>query len=265
LTTGPTNDEPSESGDVGQPGALRRRIASPATGWALWGAIAIALAALVAWAASDVLFGQTVVAQKAQLYGLMHPAATVTPPRQLGYRVALLWGLTGVGAITLFGIFVALFVGAARHRSLRSWFAYTLLVAAWLMLLVAWPEIAWQGQRLRSWSRLGQFDALAGSLRDDWPVDDGNRLTLGSYMAYPKGKPRALLTLKSGSTPAISAVERTDDGALRFELRGAEPGTWLEWQPAESVPHDFTGGLDQEYRVQRYSPLGHGWYLVRYQ
>lgn len=211
------------------------------------------------------MFGQAVVAQKGQLFALTHAQVPVAPPRQLGYRVALLWGLTGVGVVTLLGIFALLFAGPASHRSLRSWFALTLLVAAWLSFCVAWPEVAWQSQRLSSWSRLGQFDSLATSLRDDWPVDDGNRLALGSFMAYPKGDPRSLMVLKTGSTPPISAVERTDDGALRFELRGAEPGTWLEWQPANTVPHDFTGGLDQEYRVQRYSPLGHGWYLVRYQ
>lgn len=265
MTTEPTTDESSESGGVGLRSSIRRCIASPATGRTLWAASLIALVALVAWAASDVLFGQAVVAQKAQLYGLTHPAAAVTPPRQLGFRVPLLWGLAGVGAVTLIGIFAMLFAGATPHRSLRSWFALTLLVAAWLSFYMAWPEIAWQGQRLSSWSQLGQFDVLAASLRDDWPVEDGDRLDIGSYMVYPKGKPRALLTLKSGPEPPISAVERTDDGALRFELRDAIPGTWLEWQPAESAPHDFTGGLDQKYRLRRHSPLGRGWYLVRYQ
>lgn len=264
MTTEHATDELGESGGVGRRPTIRQCIASPATGWTLWGASLIALAVLVAWAASDVLFGPAVIAQQAQLYALTHPAATVTPPRQLGNRVALLWGLTAVGAVSLAGIFVMLFAGAITHRRVRSWFAYTLLVAAWLAFCVAWPEVAWQSQRLSSWSRLGTFDALANSLRADWPVDDGNRLSLGSYMAYPKGDPRSLMVLKSGSTP-ILAVERTDDGALRFELRDAEPGTWVEWQSAKSVPHDFTGGLEQEYRVQRYSPLGRGWYLVRYQ
>ncbi len=211
------------------------------------------------------MFGQAVVAQKAQLYALTHATLPIAPPRQLGYRVALLWGLSGVAASTLLGIFTLLFAGLSSHRSLRSWFALTLLVAAWLSVCVAWPEVAWQGQRLQTWSRLGEFESLAASLRDDWPAEDGNRAGLGSFMAYPKGKPHTLMLLTADSTPPVSAVERTDDGALRFELRDAESGTWLEWQPTESVPHDFTGGLEQEYRVRRYSPLGRGWYLVRYQ
>lgn len=263
MTTEHATDELGESGGVGRRQTIRQWIASPATGWTLWAASLIALAVLVAWAASDILFGQAVIAQKAQLYELTH--APVAPPRQLGYRVALLWVLTGTGIVTLIGIGVMLFAGAVTHRRLRSWFEFTLLVAAWLSFCVAWPEVAWQAQRLRSWSRLGQFDALTTSLRDDWPADDGNRLALGSFMAYPKGDPRSLIVLKSGSTPPVSAVERTHDGVLRFELRGVVPGTWLEWQPADSVPHDFIGGLEQEYRVQRFSPLGRGWYLVRYQ
>ena len=237
---------------------------SPGTGWALWGASIAVLAVLVAWILWDVKFHETVIAQQAKLHALTHAGAPAAPPRQLGYRVALLWALTGAGAATFAGISVTLIVGAATHRRLRSWFAFTLLVAAWLTVVVAWPEIAWQGQRLRSWSRLSQFESVAASLRDNWPVDDGQRPGLGPFMAYPKGNPRTLMLLRSNPTTPISAVERADDGALSFELRGAVPGTWLEWHPANSIPRDFTGGLENEYRVQRSSPLGCGWYLVRY-
>ncbi len=83
-------------------------------------------------------------------------------------------------------------------------------------------------------------------------------------MAYPQGRPRMLLMLTSDSSPAVSAVELADDGALGFELSGDESGTWLEWHPVGSTPQAFTGGLESEYDFGRAAPLGRGWYLVRY-
>ena len=140
-----------------------------------------------------------------------------------------------------------------------------MLVAGWLTLLVAWPEFAWQGQRLRMRANLSEFDAIAAALRDDWPKTDGERAGLGSFMAYPQGKPRMLMMLKSETTPAVAAVERADDGTLGFDLRGDESNTWLEWHPDGSKPRDFVGGLEGQYDFGRAAPLGRGWYLVRYQ
>ena len=148
-------------------------------------------------------------------------------------RRALVGRSPALARSPLIGICVTLMVGAATHRGLRSWFAITLLVAAWLTVCVAWPEIAWQGRRFGAWCQLNEFEAIAASLRDNWPTNDGERAGLGSFMAYPKGRPRTLMLLKSKSSVPISAVERNDDGTLSFELRSAEPGTWLEWHPAE--------------------------------
>jgi hypothetical protein len=83
-------------------------------------------------------------------------------------------------------------------------------------------------------------------------------------MAYPQGKPRMLMMLKSETSPAVSAVERADDGTLGFELRGDQSGAWLEWHPAGSTPRAFVSGLESKYDFRRAAPLGRGWYLVRY-
>lgn len=269
MTTPFTTDDLRESGGVGRWAAVRRRIGSPAAGWVLWGANVAVMVMLCVWVLSDVKFHETVIAQMAQLHAITHAGSRAAPIRQLGYRVELLWMLAGAGTVTLIGVIATLFAGAAAHRSLRSWFAFTLLIAAWLTMYTAWPEIAWQGQRLRLWCQLSRFESVAASLRDNWPTRDGERVKFGSFMAYPKGNPHTLIVLKSASTPPIltppiSAVERTNEGGLNFELRGALPGTWLEWHPANSPPHDFTGGLENEYHVQRSSTLGGGWYLVRY-
>jgi len=133
-----------------------------------------------------------------------------------------------------------------------------------MTLLVGWREIAWLGQRIRLGSLVAQFDPIAESLREDWPTSDGERDDLGSFMAYPQGNPRMLMMLVSKTDPQISAIERADDGSLGFEIRGEQPGTWLEWHPAGSQPVAFVGGLEDDHNLRRISPLGDGWYQVRY-
>lgn len=164
-------------------------------------------------------------------------------------------------------IILTLFAGAEQHRRLRAWFAFTLLVAGWLTLFVAWREFAWQGQRMRLWTQLDEYEPVAASLNEKWPSGDGELPNVGAFMAYPQGKPRTLLVLaQSESQPgtSFSAVERDDDGSLKFELAGDETGSWLEWHPAGSTPDNFTGGLENTYTRGRSAPLGNGWYLVRY-
>lgn len=232
-------------------------------GRAMWIANLVALGVMTAWIVLDAKFPATAHVQKGQMHALAGYTITERWP-QLGPRVAMLWIVLIVGVISTIGIFITLFVGAARYRGLRSWLAFTFLIAAWLTLLVAGREFAWQGQRLRLRLSLSEFDAIAASLRDDWPATDGERAGLGTFMAYPQGQPRMLMMLTSETDPPIAAVERSDDGALGFELRGDELGAWLEWHPAGSTPRAFTGGLESEYDFGRAAPLGRGWYLVRY-
>jgi hypothetical protein len=72
------------------------------------------------------------------------------------------------------------------------------------------------------------------------------------------------MMLVSKTDPQVSAIERADDGSLGFEIRGEQPGTWLEWHPPGSQPATFVGGLDDDHDLNRVSPLGDGWYQVRY-
>jgi hypothetical protein len=234
-------------------------------GRGLWIANFILLAGLVVWILSDGRFSEAAVVVAAKLHVMRGGiAAVVGSAPESGSRLALLWALIAAALVTLVGAFITLLAGAVTHRRLRSWFAFTMLVAAWLTMFVAWREFAWQGQRLRLRSSLSDFEAIAGALREDWPTADGERAGLGTFMAYPQGRPRMLLMLTSDSSPEVSAVEQADDGTLGFELRGDESGAWLEWHPAGSTPHAFTGGLEGEYDFSRAAPLGRGWYLVRY-
>lgn len=234
--------------------AAAPRDLSDRVGRGLWVANLALLAGLVLWIFFD---GQFPVAAQFVSMAAGHGF-------QLGWRPIVLWSVIIAAVAFTLLLSATLFVGSAMHRSLRSWLAFTMLVAAWLTVLVAWREFAWQGQRLRLRATVDQFDAIAKSLRENWPTTDGERAGLGSFMAYPQGKPRTLMMLISKTDPQIAAIERGADGSLGFEIRGEEPGTWLEWHPADSTPKSFVGGLEAEYEFGRMSPLGRGWYLVRY-
>ena len=67
-----------------------------------------------------------------------------------------------------------------------------------------------------------------------------------------------------GSSNAISAIERSDAGGLRFELADGDAGAWLEWHPAGEAPASFVGGLQGAYELVRASDLADGWFLARY-
>jgi hypothetical protein len=243
----------------------QRREKSPEFGRVLWIVNIAALVGLAAWIFSDAKFPLTAVQLRSALALVQGDASPLRDVgMQTGLRVPILGGVLLLAVSSLLGVFVSLFVGAAVHRRLSAWLLFTLLVAGWLTLFVAWPEFAWQGQRLRLRASLREFDAIAANLRENWPTTDGKRPGLGSFMAYPQGKPRMLMMLKSETTPAVAAVERADDGTLGFDLRGDESGAWLEWHPEGSTPRTFLGGLENNYDFSRGAPLGRGWYLVRY-
>lgn len=245
--------------------AAPRRERSFLIGRALWGINLVLLTGFALWIFNDPLFPSAARRVAATVH-LMRGGvvATFGEAPSTTWRLTVLWGANIAAITSLLLLGGTLFFGSTTHRRLRTWFAFTLLVAVWLTIFVAWRELAWQGQRLRLRATVDQFDAIAKSLRDDWPKADGERRGLGSFMAYPQGTPRMLMMLISETDPQISAIERADDGALGFEIRGEEPGTWLEWHPVGSKPTTFRGGLEYEYDFGRASPLGRGWYLVRY-
>jgi len=155
------------------------------------------------------------------------------------------------------------------QRSLRSILTLTAVVAFWMTLLVNHSAIAWQGKRIRLALQTDHLEAIAGQLRADWPHSDGQLPMLGPFMAYPIGTPETLILLTPPSLEAgnvcISAVQRSDDGSIRFQLGGSGDGDWAEWHPPSGHPVSFVGGLSERYDLQTYARLGEGWYLARYQ
>lgn len=166
------------------------------------------------------------------------------------------------------GILLGLFQGPTWRRSLKAWLAFTALVSTWCALCVSWQSLYWLGQTVRVRGDLPVYTTLARELRDKWPVKDGKSPTLGPFLAYPLGKPRTLLPIGVANVPGadapVAAIERSELGALRLQLAGAESGAWLEWHPDDSAPQSFTGGLQTSYELLREAELQPGWYLVRY-
>ncbi len=237
-------------------------------GWILWRFNTAACGGVCLWILADGRFAQAANA----LWTAVTTAGTATAPLVYGpllsWRVVVLAALAVGAVVSLAGVFAALFVGAASHRRLRSWLAFTALVAGWLALGTSWREVAWWGQQCRVEARLAEFTAIAMALHSDWPGDDGERAGLGAFMAYPQGAPRMLLMLTPPAAPRaglrFSAIERAENGALRFELADSEHGAWLEWHAPGDVPSSFVGGLMGDYRLQRSASLGGGWFLARY-
>ncbi len=146
--------------------------------------------------------------------------------------------------------------------------ALTGIVAIWLTLALDWRDLQWRGQVHRARPNVDALSALATSLQQSWPTIDGETPELGPFQAYPIAKPEVLLLFSQkqmpGATAPISAINRSENGTLRFQLAGNETGTWLEWHPHDA-PSDFVSGLDQRFVLNRATAVGENWYLVKYQ
>lgn len=175
--------------------------------------------------------------------------------------------VVGLILVSLLGMLFGLFRGPRWRRSLKTWLAFTALVSAWCGLGVSWQVVYFFGQSVRLQGELPQYRELVQELRDQWPGKDGESPHLGHYLAYPLGEPRMLLlggTAKVPGAAPVAAVERSEKGALRFQLAGAETGAWLEWHPPGSEPASFVGGLQNHYTLLRKKQLQPGWYLAHY-
>jgi hypothetical protein len=183
------------------------------------------------------------------------------------YHTVIVHALVMLSLLSIFWIMLGLFIGPPAHRGVRSWLAITTVLAFWLGLAVSWRSLAAAGQQWRLDRQLDSFESLAKHLQDAWPKSDDHVAGLGAFNAYPIGHPRTLMVIaaeQADGAPPIAAVERSNAGALRFELGGDESGAWLEWHPPGSRPASFTGGLEDERRLNDAAPLADGWYLTHY-
>jgi hypothetical protein len=230
----------------------------------------MALADIAAWAYHDAGFVHTASSLKTAIarFGKQGINYLFPPPNQgaLGYGALVF--LLLIGVISVITIAIALFIGPASHRRIRSWLGLMALIAGWLTLWTNWPEIAWLGQQRRLHAELAEFESIAFTHRSNWPTQDGEHPVLGPFMAYPVGRPTILLLLTPPESPRsgikIAAIELHPNGGLCFQLAAAETGAWLEWHPPGKSPQSFTGGLLTEYRLERSTQIAPEWFLVRY-
>jgi hypothetical protein len=226
-----------------------------------WGVLLGCLAFFVAWIFTDARVAHAIDVDlgRQSWEKVSQDAATM---HSVGVRI---FGLAALAAAII--ILGGLFVGPRWHRTLRVWLGYLTIVALWLALAAARHDLAWLGQEVRVDRLIAEFEPVALSLRRDWPIADDATDALGPFSAYPNGRPRVLLPLLKpsarGNHAPFSAVERSPEGALRFELVGHDEGAWLEWHPGDSRPASFNGGLETEYDLLRASRLADGWYLTR--
>ncbi len=116
----------------------------------LWGANVLLLVAICVWLLSD---GRSQVV----MWSL---------PRGAGITPALAASMV-LGS--LIGIFLTLFKGPPRYRSLKAWLCFTALVSAWCALVVSWQSVYWFGQTVRLRADVEAYEAVARELREDWP------------------------------------------------------------------------------------------------
>lgn len=195
--------------------------------------------------------------------------SAILDPSRLGIGVAVGLVCIAVALVACLAMLASLFVGCGRFRTTRMWLVFTAVVCGWLGLVVSWQSVYWFGQQQRMKAVLPAAEGLVGTLRSRWPTVDSDLPELGPFLAYPLSGPTALLPLRSATFPTTetrySAVERTGDVAMRFELSGGEHGAWLEWRGDGSEPTAFAGGLDTSYVVAKAARLSADWFLVRYQ
>jgi hypothetical protein len=178
-----------------------------------------------------------------------------------------------IAVFTLVVAFISLFVGESRFRSLRMWLVFTALVAGWIGLVSGWPNIYWNGQLRRVRPVLAEAESMLRELNADWPTEDGERPGLGPFQAYPMYSPvetpTMLMLLRegrfAGTAIRFSGIARMrNTKVMRIQLSGDDTGSWLEWRDDDSPPESFIGGLDTDFKLERYQRLAPRWYLVRY-
>ncbi len=235
----------------------------------LWTSQLAALGTMVLWTAADPVLGVLVDRLLRLPLPSINYAEWVARFGQL--RLSFVAALLCVVLLSLGAILIGMLGRSAQRsslKSLRGMIALTAIMALWCGYAIHHPTIAWQGKRVRVAWRIGELETLAQPLRARFPAADGELPRLGPFMAYPFGTPTILILLKApciGSGDlCVGAVQRGDQGDIKFQLTGADGGDWAEWHPEASQPRSFIGGLGDHHQLASSLRLGKGWYLVRY-
>jgi hypothetical protein len=226
------------------------------------------LLGLIAWIVVDIRAGSLLQDQWTRLLPNWHKLLTDHEIIiGVNRRITGLAALRGGAIVSAVGILAGLIWGAPRQRRIAAWLAATALAAGWLAALTSTSELTWLGQRWRLAQSAPKFKSIAAELRGQWPEGDGARDSLGPFSLYSTKSASVLTPLTSktaaGGAPLL-AIERSPEGALRFQTLDQSKHAWLEWHPEGSEPASFVGGLEAYHELKRSSSLGNGWYATKY-
>jgi len=232
-----------------------------------------ALIAAVAWIAMDPAAEWAIARFAAE--GARPLVAAHETTNYFGWlRIGMLAALIGVAVGSLaWRVMLLLRCSASRHRhrhrSLQSMLLLTAVCADWCGVFANASSLAWQGKRARLMWTVDRLQPIAERLHRQWPERDGQADDIGSFMAYPFGDPSVLLLMQPPSVGRnqvhVSAIQRSESGAILFQLGGTACDDWAEWHPRASRPESFVGGLNDPHELSEYAWLGNGWYLARYE
>lgn len=182
----------------------------------------------------------------------------------LGPRL-LLFALLGVTGAASFSLMLIQF---RRRATIRRMLLTVLVICVWLSLWSSYDRLNEWAVLRRVRSALPRFEIVAKSLSQDWPTENGTLPEAGAFYVYPTRRP-SLLFLSAGDGYPIREdfnylVERSEKGALRFDLTGATDCK-LEFHPDGSTPTSYATRLSgARMRVGEATRLKEHWYLVRY-
>jgi hypothetical protein len=244
------------------------RLAGRQSVWAAWGLNILLLGSAFGWV---FFFGEsrtTIGLMRQVVFGGSSSGIVIRDPSRLGSGVTI--GLIAAVAALVTGasMFVSLLAGERRFRTLRMWLVFMAAACGWLGVVVAWPAVYWMGQQQRVGRIVPPAEQVAEALRTHWPAADSDSKELGPFLAYPINAPTVLMPLTQpvfpNSSQRFSAVERTGNEVLRFELSPPESDAWLEWRGDGERPRSFVGGLATRYEIEKSAEVAPGWFLVRY-
>ncbi|APZ96494.1 hypothetical protein [Fuerstiella marisgermanici] len=235
----------------------------------IWGLNLSAMMVLAAWFAIDpgvdLFFARRHLFLQVRSVEQLH---SFTEHSDFMWRLGLLLTIANCGMASFAVLTCGLYGRYSGYSGVRAQSGYWSLLALWIAVAFNQSNVAWHGKQARALSSIGTLEQLAADLRDHWPQEDGNRSALGSFMAYPVGRPSTLILLTppqiSDGGITVCVVEHAPTGALRFQLSGTEFGDWLEWHPPGQQPAYFVGGLLNTHRLIRHDKIADRWFLVRY-
>jgi hypothetical protein len=195
-------------------------------------------------------------------------------PRELAkFRLVALGVLGALTAGCSITIVVGYWMGAAAHRSIRALMAMTLLTAAWSAIAISWQHLVDFGRVERLQWNLPAVVEFADAVDRNWNHTNNDRCdepwaNLAPHNAYPIDYPAMIMFFGEQPIPGtpitLSAIERTENEAIRFELSGSNQGFWLERRFDGSAPKAFVGGLGERRTPHRVQKLDSEVFLVQY-